>query len=125
MVMKALVVDDSRALRAIMGRILREIGFDVAEAADGKAALDVLAQKGPFDVALVDWNMPVMNGLELIQAVKGDASLSSLRILMVTTESEATQIVTALEAGAGEYLMKPFTKEAVVDKLALLGVKYA
>lgn len=120
--MKAIVVDDSRAIRAILGRMLRDIGFDVAEAEDGRAALGVLAAGGPFDLALVDWNMPEMDGLQLVQAVRADHRLDAMRIMMVTTENEMDRIVRALEAGANEYLMKPFTAEAVTEKLAILGL---
>jgi two-component system chemotaxis response regulator CheY len=120
--MRVLVVDDSRAMRMILSRVLRELGADVVEAADGQEALAALAA-GPLpDVALVDWNMPVMNGLELVTAVRRDAGMGAMRLVMVTTESESTQVVRALEAGADEYLFKPFTPEAVVDKLALLGL---
>jgi two-component system chemotaxis response regulator CheY len=120
--MRVLVVDDSRAMRMILARILRELGAEVVEASDGQEALTALAA-GPLpDVALVDWNMPVMNGLELVTAVRRDAGLHAMRLVMVTTESESTQVVRALEAGADEYIFKPFTPEAVVDKLAMLGL---
>jgi two-component system chemotaxis response regulator CheY len=120
--MRALVVDDSRAMRMILGRTLRERGFEVLEAGDGQEALDVLAGTEVPDVALVDWNMPVMNGLDFVLAVRRDATYSSMRLVMVTTESESSQVVRAIEAGAEEYLFKPFTPEAVVDKLAMLGL---
>jgi two-component system chemotaxis response regulator CheY len=120
--MHALVVDDSRAMRLILGRILREQGCEVSEAADGREALSVLASCPRPDVALVDWNMPVMNGLELVLALRADPSYQGMRVVMVTTESETTSVVQALEAGADEYLFKPFTGDAVLDKLALLGL---
>ena len=120
--MRALVVDDSRAMRLILARVLREHGCEVLEAGDGRQALEVLASQPLPDVALVDWNMPVMNGLELVEAVRRDPRLQSVRLVMVTTENESTQVVRALEAGAEEYLFKPFTSEAVVDKLAMLGL---
>jgi two-component system chemotaxis response regulator CheY len=120
--MRALVVDDSRAMRLILGRVLRDRGYDVSEAGDGREALDVLVA-GPLpDVVLVDWNMPVMNGLELVQALRQDATYAGVRIVMVTTESEATHVMQAIEAGADEYLFKPFTPEAVADKLGMLGL---
>ncbi len=120
--MRALVVDDSRAMRMIVSRVLRGLGAEVVEAADGQEALAVLAAGPVPDVALVDWNMPVMNGLELITAVRRDPGYASMRVVMVTTESESSQVVRALEAGAEEYIFKPFTPEAVVDKLAMLGL---
>lgn len=120
--MRALVLDDSRAMRLIVGRILRGEGWEVVEASDGREGLDVLAA-GPLpDVALVDWNMPVMNGLEFVQAVRRDPALRALTVLMVTTESEQSQVLTALEAGAQEYVFKPFTPEALIGKLSMLGL---
>ena len=119
--MKALVVDDSRAMRMILGRILKGLGFEIMEAGNGQEALAAIHASGPFDLALVDWNMPVMNGLELVQAVRKEHDLDSLRIMMVTTETQPAQLTQALEAGANEYLMKPFSPEAVAEKLALMG----
>lgn len=123
--MKAIVVDDSRAVRSILGRMLREIGFEVSEAEDGLVALQVLGDSGPFDLALVDWNMPEMDGLQLIQAIRANHVMDPMRIMMVTTETDIERIVRALGAGANEYLMKPFTPAAVVEKLALLGLTEA
>jgi two-component system chemotaxis response regulator CheY len=123
--MKALVVDDSRAIRVILGKMLRDAGFEVSEAADGRAALDILATGRVFDVALVDWNMPGMDGLQLVQAVRSERKHDAVRIMMVTTENEVERIVRALDAGANEYLMKPFTNEALVEKLAILGLAEA
>jgi len=120
--MKALVVDDSRAIRTILGRMLRDLGFEVFEAGGGSAALEVLAIQGALDVALVDWNMPEMDGIQLIRILRADLRLASMRIMMVTTETEIESVVRALDAGANEYLMKPFTTEAVAEKLALLGL---
>lgn len=121
--MRALVVDDSRAMRMILSRVLREHGFEVLEAGDGQQALDVLSGTEVPDVALIDWNMPVMNGLDLVLSLRREAAYSSMRLVMVTTESESSQVVRAIEAGAEEYLFKPFTPEAVLDKLAMLGLR--
>lgn len=121
--MKALVVDDSRSMRAIISRILRDIGVEeIVQAEDGRAALEVLEHESLPDVALVDWNMPVMNGLEFVSAVRSRTEFRPMTIMMVTTESEQPQIVRALAAGAHEYLMKPFSPDALVGKLALLGL---
>jgi len=120
--MKALVVDDSRAMRMILGRLLKGLGFEVAEAGNGQEALERIRSAGPFELALVDWNMPVMNGLELVQVVRREAALDAMRIMMVTTETEPEQLMRALEAGASEYLMKPFSSEAVAEKLAIMGL---
>lgn len=124
--MLALVVDDSRAMRAILTRLMRGLGFEVLEAGDGEQALAVIdagmdAGQVP-DVCLVDWNMPVMDGLDFIRAVRGRDELRDVSLMMVTTESEQHQIVRALAAGAHEYVIKPFTSEIITDKLALLGL---
>lgn len=120
--MRALVVDDSRAMRMILTRALRGSGCEVVEAGDGRQALDALAS-GPLpDVALVDWNMPVMNGLDLVEAVRREPAYDALRLVMVTTENESSQVARAIEAGAQEYIFKPFTTEAVLGKLAMLGL---
>ena len=120
--MQALVVDDSRAMRSILTRIMSNFGFDVAQAGDGAEALALLDGGLMPDVALVDWNMPVMDGLTFIKACRARADLRSITLMMVTTESEHGQIVKALAAGAHEYVIKPFTADAIGDKLALLGL---
>ncbi|MCI0539741.1 MAG: response regulator [Verrucomicrobiales bacterium] len=120
--MRVLVVDDSKSMRMILGKTLKEIGFQVTEAGDGQEALSRLNQGEEVDLMLVDWNMPVMNGYELVCAVRANALLSSIRIMMVTTETSLSQVEQALMAGANEYLMKPFTKELLLEKLALLGL---
>lgn len=123
--MKALIVDDSRVMRNIVKRIVAAEGFEVAEAADGREALDYLAAQEEAslpDVALIDWNMPVMNGLELVSEIRSTDALRRMTLMMVTTEGEQAQIVRALAAGAHEYLIKPFTPDALVSKLHLLGL---
>lgn len=120
---RALVVDDSATTRRIIGGILRDVGFDVAEAANGVEALERLGEMCETQLAIVDWNMPVLDGLACVQALRADPRYASLRILMVTTETEKESIVAAVAAGADEYLMKPFTREMVVEKLALMGFR--
>lgn len=120
--MQALVIDDSRAMRLILGRMLRELGFDVAEAANGREGLDRLDEGLTPVLVLVDWNMPEMNGIEFVEAVRHPPYSSGARLVMVTTETEVLQVVRALEAGADEYVMKPFTKESIFEKLQLLGM---
>jgi two-component system chemotaxis response regulator CheY len=123
MMSKAVVVDDSRAVRMILAKTLREIGFEVFEAANGREALEVIeAEKNAITLVLTDWNMPEINGLELLKRLRGNPELSSLVVIMVTTETELDQMATALEAGANEYLMKPFTKDILVEKLQLAGI---
>jgi two-component system chemotaxis response regulator CheY len=120
--MHALVIDDSRTVRAIIGGILAELGLNVVEAANGREGLERLQQNPDIGLVLVDWNMPEMNGLEFIQAVRKEPGYDSLHIVMVTTETEQEQLLRALEAGANEYVMKPFTREILVAKLSLLGI---
>src|SRR3954466_10214314 len=98
--MHALVVDDSKAVRSLLGRMLRQVGFEVAEAANGREGLERLRRPGRTDVALVDWNMPEMDGLEFVRTVRADPSLAGLRLMMVTTENELERVAVALEAGA-------------------------
>jgi two-component system, chemotaxis family, chemotaxis protein CheY len=120
---RALVIDDSKAIRIILRKLLDELGFEVVEAADGVQALERLGEAvSPFDLALVDWNMPEMNGLEFVRAVRGRGGHEHLTVVMVTTETEATQVVRALAAGANEYIMKPFSRDVLVDKLSMLGL---
>jgi len=121
---KALVVDDSRAVRMILSRTLKEIGFEVREAANGREALAVIeSEKAAVTLVLADWNMPEINGLELVKRLRQQPDLSSLVVVMVTTETELDQMVAALEAGANEYIMKPFTKDILIEKLQMLGAR--
>ncbi len=120
--MRALIVDDSKAMRSIVVRIVREIGFETFEAANGREGLALLQAHGDVELILVDWNMPEMNGIEFLQAVRAQPGSSAFKMLMVTTASDLAHINTALEAGANEYLMKPFTKDAMVSKLQMLGM---
>jgi two-component system, chemotaxis family, chemotaxis protein CheY len=119
--MRALIIDDSRTVRAIIGKILREVGLEVIEASNGQEGLERLHQPGA-ELVLVDWNMPVMDGLEFIRTVRAQRAYDAVRIMMVTTETEQEQVIRALEAGANEYVMKPFTKEILIAKLSLLDV---
>ena len=102
--------------------MLIEVGFEVFEAVDGLDALRCLKEIGQADVLLVDWNMPEMNGYELVCALRGDHQYDKVPLMMVTSETELTQMAKVLEAGANEYVMKPFTKEVIAEKLTLLGV---
>ncbi len=120
--MKAIVVDDSRAARMVLKKALAQEGFEVLEAGDGRQALDELAKAGEVDLALVDWNMPVMTGYELICEVRSRKELDRMAIMMVTTETESSQVQKALDAGANEYVMKPFTGDVLREKLLLLGL---
>jgi len=118
----ALVIDDSKAIRLILSQILKELGFEVCSASHGIEALERLKEVGKVDLALVDWNMPEMNGFEFVCAVRKEEKYNDIRLMMVTTETEMAQVIKALEAGANEYVMKPFTKEIIREKINLLGI---
>lgn len=121
--MNALVIDDSKAMRRILSGIVKDLGYDVVQAGDGKEGYEkVQEHKGEFSFVLVDWNMPVMNGLEFIKAVRADSEYGEMTLIMVTTETEPSRMAQALIAGVDEFVMKPFTKEVLVDKLRLVGV---
>ena len=122
--MRALVVDDSTTVRLYLRKILSACGFEVAEARNGREGLEqVLAQ--PVDLVLLDWNMPVMSGLELLQHIRREPGVGSPCVMMVTSENDLQEVAQALETGANEYVMKPFTPEIILDKLALLGFPVA
>jgi len=107
----------------ILSKTLKELGFEVREAANGREALEVIEiEMTAVNLVLADWNMPEVNGLELLKRLRQNPALSSLVVVMVTTETELDQMVAALEAGANEYVMKPFTKDILVEKLQLVGV---
>jgi two-component system chemotaxis response regulator CheY len=120
--MQALVIDDSKAMRAILGRILRNLGCEVREAEHGLAALERLREPVKTDIVLVDWNMPVMDGLGFLKAVRQAGDLGDFRVIVVTTETEVGRMAEALSAGADEYVMKPFTQDMILRKLELLGL---
>jgi len=102
--------------------MLREMGFEIFEAGNGRQAVERLKEVGKVEIALVDWNMPEMNGYEFVCEVRKDANYNDMLLMMVTTETEMSQVIKALEAGANEYVMKPFTKDIIKEKLTLLGV---
>jgi two-component system, chemotaxis family, chemotaxis protein CheY len=119
---KALVVDDSRAMRTILSQSLKEAGFaDVSQAANGREGYEFLVGHPDTELCLVDWNMPEMTGIQMVEAVRKEEALGSVRIMMVTTETEAAHMQRAIEAGANEYVMKPFTKDVIAQKLRVLG----
>lgn len=120
--MRALIVDDSRFVRSFLRGLLEGKGIECEEAADGQAAIDRLNYSPRFDLALVDWNMPVMNGLEMLIEMRAEG-FDEVKVLMVTTEAENDFILRALDAGADEYLMKPFDGEALSEKMAMLGLE--
>jgi two-component system chemotaxis response regulator CheY len=106
----------------IIGQTLRELGMEVLEAGNGSEALDQIKENPDVELLLVDWNMPKMNGIDFIRAVRSQPAFDSTRILMVTSEAQSDHVTEAIQAGANEYLMKPFSKEVLVAKLNMLDV---
>lgn len=126
MTQRAMIIDDSRAMRSILRRILSGLDFETSEAGHGQEALELMeaasAENRTPDLCLIDWNMPVMDGYTFITEVRRRPEWRNVTLMMVTTESEQGQIVKALAAGAHEYVIKPFTPDAIVEKLDLLGL---
>jgi two-component system chemotaxis response regulator CheY len=115
--LKFLVVDDFSTMRRIVKNLLHDLGYpNVMEADDGKTALPML-QAGAFDFLISDWNMPGMSGLDLIKAVRSDAKLAKIPVLMLTAEAKREQIIEAAQAGVNGYVIKPFTAETLKEKL--------
>jgi two-component system chemotaxis response regulator CheY len=120
---RALVVDDSRAMRSILAKILARLGFEVLQAADGLEAIAILGVASPrVQLVLSDWNMPEMDRLEFVKALRANPKFANVIVVMVTTETHMEQMLTAVAAGANEYIMKPFTAEMIEDKLRMLQV---
>lgn len=117
----AMVVDDAKAVRLLLSKTLGEIGYEVIQASNGQDALSRLGEE-PISLFLVDWNMPYMDGLEFVRRLRSDPRYTVAPVMMITTETDVDQIIKALDAGTNEYVMKPFTKEILIDKLRLLGV---
>ncbi len=115
--MKILVVDDFSTMRRIIKNLLKDLGFsNIQEADDGSTALPML-QQGDFDFVVTDWNMPGMQGIDLLRAIRSDESLKHLPVLMVTAEAKKEQIVAAAQAGVNGYVVKPFTAATLKEKL--------
>lgn len=115
--MKILVVDDFSTMRRIIKNLLKDLGFtSIQEADDGNTALPML-QQGDFDFVVTDWNMPGMQGIDLLRAIRADDNLKHLPVLMVTAEAKKEQIVAAAQAGVNGYVVKPFTAATLKEKL--------
>ena len=120
-----LIVDDSRAMRKILTKIMARLGFEAIEAGDGREGLEQFeANADRIDVCLIDWNMPEMNGLEMIQAIRAQPAYQEHKLMMVTTEGEPSKMAQALMSGVDEFVMKPFTDDIIIEKLKLLGVQF-
>lgn len=120
--MQALVVDDAKLMRMILGNTLKELGFEVVEAVDGEDGWAKLKDMTELpSIIFLDWNMPKMSGFELVEVIRKDSTYADVPVVMVTTEGEMERIAAAIEAGANDYVMKPFTKDVIVGKLQALG----
>ncbi len=122
--MKLLVVDDSSTMRRIIKNTLARLGYkDVLEGADGVEGWSVIDANPDVEMLITDWNMPEMNGLELVKKVRADERFKDLPIIMVTTEGGKAEVITALKAGVNNYIVKPFTPQVLKEKLgAVMGV---
>ena len=118
---RCLIIDDSSVIRKVARRILEEFSFVVAEAADGRQALDACVQEMP-DAILLDWNMPVMDGYEFLRALRAMPGGDRPKVVFCTTENDLAHIARAMHAGADEYIMKPFDKEIVEAKFQEVGL---
>ncbi len=119
----ALVVDDSRSVRLVCRRIVESLGFEAAEAADGQQALAIARNTEDLDLVLLDWNMPVMDGLSFLKALRAEPRAKQPAVIMCTTENDMEHIASALAAGANEYVMKPFTEEIIREKIEGVGLR--
>jgi len=109
-------------MRTLLGSFCQSLDCEIVEAADGREALEQMALHQPFDFALVDWDMPVMNGLELVKVLRANPAYNDMKLMMVTAQTSMDSVVEAIENGANDYLMKPLTEEMFQDKLKLLGI---
>lgn len=118
--MRVLLVDDSVTMRRIQKTQINSLGItDIIEAGDGEEAFRKLTESMPIDLIMLDWNMPVMDGITLLKKVRADNRFQSVKIIMCTSESEKSKVVDALKAGANNYLVKPFTPDALKEKLGM------
>lgn len=122
--MKLLVVDDSSTMRRIIKNTLQRLGYeDIFEAENGVEAWDILDKNSDMGVLITDWNMPEMNGLELVKKTRADSRFSDIPIIMITTEGGKVEVITAIKAGVNNYIVKPFTPQVLKEKLeVVLGV---
>ncbi len=118
--MKVLLVDDSKTMRRIQVNQLGALGVsDIVEAENGNEALEVLAANMPVDYVLLDWNMPIMSGIDCLKSIRSDDRYKAVKVIMCTSESEKERVLEALKAGANNYIVKPFDAEAIKEKMGL------
>lgn len=120
--MRALTVDDSKLVRRLVTRALQDMGFTVSEATNGEEALVSLLTDGPPELIILDWNMPVMDGLEFLKRMRKVDKFAPVKVVMLTARNEMEAVMTAVGAGANEYLMKPFTPDLLEDKIRMTGL---
>ncbi len=120
--MRLLIVDDSKTMRSILSAYARQLACETVEAEDGRLALDRLEHDSDFDAVLIDWDMPNMNGLELLKEIRGNPQFDGIKAMMVTSQSSFDRVSQALTIGADDYLMKPLDEAMLADKLRLLGL---
>jgi len=118
--MKILVVDDSKAVRKIVRNMLNNVSCEVFEAEDGEKALDLIYEHGYFDLILLDWNMPKIDGYEFLRTVKENPDWKGIKIIMITSKNDQESVIEALKAGADEYLMKPFDQKMLLTKIEMV-----
>ena len=120
--MKALVVDDSTSMRNIIKAVLKQMAIfdEIVEAENGRMALDRIKEQGPFNIVLLDWYMPEMEGYDCLVEIRKDDSLQDMKVMMVTTENQQENVIKAVMAGANEYLMKPFSPEMLEEKVRMV-----
>ncbi len=120
---RALILEDSRVMRTLLTRMLRELGFEAVPAGHVEEALERLRGESGVELALVDWNLPGLSGMDFLRRLRAEPAHRAIRVLVVSTEVGQHRIEEALREGAQEYLMKPFTREMLADKLALMGME--
>ena len=118
---QCLIVDDSSVIRKVARKIMEEANFEISEAENGQQALEKCRHNMP-EIILLDWNMPVMNGLEFLKELRKEASGDTAKVIFCTTENDMDHITQAISAGANEYIMKPFDKEIIISKLKEVGL---
>lgn len=121
--MKTLVVDDSTVDRNLLTKIMSELGFSCYSVRDGEEALTMLSKNTEISLAMVDWSMPIVDGIELVRKIRSEPKYADIRIIMVTAANDIAHIDVALDAGIDEYVMKPYSKTIIAEKLALIGIK--
>lgn len=114
--MKILLVDDSNSICMVVGQMLKDAGYEYDRAENGKIAVELITKNATYDVILLDWNMPEMDGLQFLEHIQAH-KLTHAPVIMMTTENKPEKILKALQAGAVEYIMKPFTQDIIISKI--------